>query len=92
MVMFGIVITIVGCMIRFVVANQRKIMAYQTQQAMPIVKEGFEEMSPTLGKAAKEIAKGVKEGVADGETMFCKHCGALIDADSKFCNKCGKEQ
>lgn len=92
MVMFGIFITIVGCMIRFGVANQRKIMAYQAQQAMPIVKEGFEEMSPTLGTAAKEIAKGVKEGMANGETMFCKHCGTKIDADSRFCSKCGKEQ
>ncbi len=92
MVTFGSFLTVVGCMIRFVVANQRKIMAYQTQQAMPIVKEGFEEMSPALGTAAKEIAKGVKEGVADGETMFCKHCGTKIDGDSKFCSECGKEQ
>ena len=79
-------------MIRFGVANQRKIMAYQTQQAIPIAKEGIEKMAPTLGTAAKEIAKGVKEGMANDETMFCKHCGAIIDADSKFCNKCGKEQ
>ena len=92
MVMFGIFITFVGCMIRFVVANQRKIMAYQTQQAMPIVKEGFEEMSPTLGTAAKEIAKGVKEGMSEGKTKFCKHCGTKIDGDSKFCSECGKEQ
>lgn len=22
--------------------------------------------------------------------MFCKSCGALIDPDSKFCDKCGE--
>ena len=26
------------------------------------------------------------------QTMYCKHCGAKIDADSKFCKVCGKEQ
>ena len=26
------------------------------------------------------------------KTMFCKHCGARIDSDSKFCSSCGKEQ
>ena len=24
--------------------------------------------------------------------VFCKHCGSKIDADSKFCKKCGREQ
>ena len=47
---------------------------------MPVVKEGLEEMAPTIGKAgaaigkemapvygqaAKEIAKGIKEGLKD---------------------------
>ncbi|WP_455717091.1 zinc-ribbon domain-containing protein, partial [Anaerosporobacter sp.] len=22
--------------------------------------------------------------------MYCKHCGNLLDDDSKFCDKCGK--
>ena len=88
----GIFVTVVGCMVRFVVANQRSIMAYQAQQAMPIAKEGIEKMSPTLGTAAKEIAKGVKEGMSEGKTKFCKHCGTKIDGDSKFCSECGKEQ
>ena len=26
------------------------------------------------------------------KTMYCKHCGEKIDADSKFCKACGKEQ
>ena len=29
---------------------------------------------------------------AGQETKFCKHCGAQIDSDSRFCSKCGKEQ
>lgn len=24
--------------------------------------------------------------------MYCKHCGQIIDGNSKFCNHCGKSQ
>ena len=41
--------------------------------------------------AVSKTASAVKEGFTS-DTMFCKHCGAKIDADSKFCNQCGKEQ
>ena len=58
----------------------REISAYMVQSQMPVAKEGIEEMAPTIGKAgasiakemtpvygevAKEIAKGVKEGLKD---------------------------
>ena len=36
-------------------------------------------------------ARAVKDGLKD-EDIYCKHCGASIDADSKFCKRCGKEQ
>lgn len=42
--------------------------------------------SDAITKTTRAIKKGVKD------TMFCKHCGAEIDADSKFCNSCGGEQ
>ena len=42
--------------------------------------------SDAITKATKAVKKGTKE------TMFCKFCGAEIDFDSKFCNRCGKEQ
>lgn len=43
--------------------------------------------------AIKTTFSAIKEGLSGNEgTMFCKHCGAVIDADSKFCNQCGKEQ
>ena len=61
----GIFITLVGCMIRFIVANQRNILAYQAQQVRPIVEEGVEKMAPSAKLAAKEITKGIKEGLED---------------------------
>lgn len=91
MLLPGIFITLVGCMIRFIVGNQRNIMAYQAQQVMPLAQEGIEKMAPSMGIAAKEISKGIKEGMSDDNTTYCKYCGAVIDQDSNFCNKCGKQ-
>lgn len=48
-------------------------------------------MSPSMGTAATEIAKGIKKGMSEDTTIYCKHCGAQIDADSNFCNNCGKQ-
>lgn len=39
----------------------------------------------------KTMAKSVKEGLSE-DSIYCKHCGTIIDSDSKFCKKCGKEQ
>lgn len=51
----------------FLFANQREITAFQVQQNMPIAQEGIDKIAPTMGNAAKEIAKGVKEGMKDDE-------------------------
>ena len=40
--------------------------------------------------AITTTTQAVKKGLSDNK--FCKYCGAEIDADSIFCNKCGKEQ
>ena len=91
LIVFGFFITNVGLMLRFFIGNARGISAYMAQQQIPVVKEEVEEMSPTMGNAAKEIAKGVKEGLSDDSAIYCKYCGAKLDEDSKFCSKCGKQ-
>lgn len=47
--------------------HAREINAYMAQQQMPVAKEGIEKMAPSMGVAAKEIAKGVKEGLKEDE-------------------------
>ena len=42
--------------------------------------------------AVKVMAQSIKEGFSDNNDVYCKHCGGLIDYDSKFCKSCGKEQ
>ena len=62
------IFSISTCMISgfiLIFAKQRHIVAFQAQQVMPVTKEGIEEMAPTLGKAAGEIAKGIKKGLDD---------------------------
>ena len=40
----------------------------------------------------REIAQNVSNLNKETNKVYCKHCGASIDADSKFCKICGKEQ
>lgn len=44
--------------------------------------------------AITTTVRAIKDGFTDGNkpTIYCKHCGATIDADSRFCKTCGKEQ
>lgn len=66
-IILGFFSCFIGLILRFFIGNQRQITAYFTQQSMPIAKEGIEKMAPSAGVAAKEIAKGIKEGLKDEE-------------------------
>lgn len=46
-------------------AYTRDIISYYQQQQMPIAKESIEKMAPSVGVAAKEISKGVKDGLKE---------------------------
>lgn len=67
-IMFGAFICIATCMIAgiiLMIAKRRKILAFTAQQTIPIAKEGINEMAPTFGNVAKEISKGIKEGISE---------------------------
>lgn len=64
----------------YMVTKRREILSFQAQQVMPVGKEVIEKIAPTVGKAkasiakemapaygeiAKEISKGIKEGLKD---------------------------
>lgn len=86
-------------------SKRRNITAYYMQQTMPVAQEGMEKMAPTIGKVgatvakemapvygeiAKEIGKGIKEGIKD-EDSKCPECGRDVKKDAKFCDNCGKK-
>lgn len=73
----------------FRISKNREILAYGTQQAMPVVKEGAEKMAPTIGVIAKEVVKGINE--AKEEYDKCKECGHDVKKGAKFCENCGKK-
>ncbi len=56
-ILFSIMISI----LLFVTAKRREIIAFQAQQAMSVVKEGIEEISPALGKATKDVINNIKD-------------------------------
>ena len=62
---------------------QREMGTYVKNESVPIFNEMGEEIAPGV----RNIAQSVKEGI--DETIVCE-CGAVNDAGSKFCKKCGK--
>lgn len=60
----GVPMTFIGFFL-IITSHMREIFAFTTQQQMPVAKEGIEKISPSVGVAAKEIAKGIKEGLKD---------------------------
>ena len=51
----------------FFIAFRREMTAFSAQQVMPVAKEGINEMAPTIGNVAGEIAKGIKNGLNESE-------------------------
>ena len=64
----------------FTISKRREMLAFSVQQVMPVAQEGMEKMEPTLskvgsrmmknmapayGEMAKEISKGIKEGLKE---------------------------
>lgn len=75
-----------------------QIAKIKTKSAKYIQEENKEDLTSISSTAADihssavtKTVKAVKEGLKD-DIKYCKHCGAAIDADSKFCSKCGGEQ
>ena len=75
-----------------------KFMSMQVKSAKYMVdesKEDIESINTTMARASEDAVeittRAVKKGLTQDEKVFCKHCGAKIDSDSKFCSKCGKE-
>ena len=90
---FGLFVGVSGLMIGFrpeITKMSIKSVKYIQQEN----KEDFKDIAGNAADIASEAivktATAIKTGLDD--KIFCKHCGEKIDSDSKFCNKCGKEQ
>lgn len=68
--MFGSIVIIMSCIIAgsiYMFVKRREILAFSTQQVMPVAQEGIEKMSPVFADTAKEISKGIKEGINEAD-------------------------
>ena len=88
----GVMMTALGIAIGFgpeIAKARAKTLRYIQEEnkddLTAIANNSAEITSDAVSKTANAIANGVQK------TMFCKHCGARIDADSTFCSQCGKE-
>ena len=70
---------------------QAKTQKYVLNENKEDLKDIASNIADIQSEAIKKNAAAVKDGFQK-DKIFCKHCGASIDADSKFCQKCGKEQ
>ena len=64
---FVVIVSLMIFGVATLLAKRREIVAFTTQQVMPIAKEGAETMASTASAFAKEVAKGVKEGIDEKE-------------------------
>ena len=67
-----------------------KVTKYMLDETKDDLKSITNTTADISSEAITKTTRAIKKGIKD--TMFCKHCGAEIDANSKFCNNCGKEQ
>ncbi len=91
---FGSFVGIFGLVFGFR-PEMSKLAAKSARYIQEETREDLTAMASTSAEivedAVTRTASAVREGLA-GDTVYCKHCGAKIDADSKFCKACGKEQ
>lgn len=86
-------------------ANNKK-MSKMMRKSIKMSKEIIDENKDDLkyiseknaqinSKGTEITARAIKKGFIDDKganTVFCKHCGKEIEADSKYCKYCGREQ
>ena len=77
---------------------QKELMSDMLDMKKEILTEKEEDLKYVADKQANiskdaitTTTRAIKEGFIDN-MIYCRHCGAKIDADSKFCKKCGKQQ
>ena len=72
-------------------SKQVKATKYMIDESKEDIKSISKDMAEANAEGVEITAHAIKKGLTGDESIFCKFCGAKIDKDSKFCNKCGKE-
>ena len=87
----GIACTVIGWqpeLSKMSVKTARYIQTENKEDLTAVATGTAEIVSEAAATVAGEVASRVVEATR-AEKKFCKHCGASIDRDSKFCSECG---
>ena len=89
---FGMMATAIGIMIGFgpeIVKARLQATRYIQEEA----KNDLTAIASNSAEITKDAVTTTAEAIREGMEIkkYCKHCGAKIDSDAKFCTACGKE-
>jgi len=73
-------------------AREIKTQKYILEQNEDLMREVATRDAEIKSPSLETSARALKKGFTNEDSIFCKHCGAIIDKDSFFCKVCGKEQ
>ena len=73
-------------------SKQVKSVKYMMDESKDEIHNISSDMADATKDGIRTTVSTIREGIKGEQTAYCKHCGASIDADSKFCKSCGKEQ
>ena len=97
--MIGSFLTVIGMMataIGIMIGFGPEIVKARLQTARYIQEEAKDDLTAIASNSAeitKDAVTITAEAIREGIEIkkYCKHCGAKIDSDAKFCTACGKE-
>jgi hypothetical protein len=97
--MIGGLLTVIGMMataIGIMIGFGPEIAKARVQTARYIQEETKDDLTAIASNSAeitKDAVTTTAEAIREGMEIkkYCKHCGAKIDSDAKFCAACGKE-
>ena len=97
--MIGGLLTVIGMMataIGIMIGFGPEIAKARLQTARYIQEETKDDLTAIASNSAeitKDAVTTTAEAIREGMEIkkYCKHCGAKIDSDAKFCTACGKE-
>lgn len=76
--------------------NRREIGRYVKNEVVPVVNDAADELKPAITSVVNAVKEGVKEvggsiskEQREEQGRVCPSCGALNQAENKFCDKCG---
>ena len=73
-------------------SKQVKSMKYMVDESKDDIQSISTNMADATSSGIETTVRSIRKGFSENESIYCKHCGSVIDKDSKFCKHCGKEQ